>query len=380
MMFSCKIVLAYQPKIDGMSQVYLQAIIGGQRAAVSLGFYVRAQDFSEKRQRIKISSHPNAETLNTELLAAIAKANDIASKFRLKNIVITPELFRNEFRDPTEANCFIKFMESERELKRPQIANNTYRQHGTVINKLKDFKRTILFNHITVELIQKFKNWLIKSGNKRSTVNKILKIVKQYLDDARKKGNGCKDPFAVIKIKNFKASRLSLSQIEVDKLDRYYNSVECPAHHRKLLRYFLFSCYTGIRISDISVITWNNVHDDLLVFIPVKTKYNQQSVVIPLRPVDKKYLPDFKPGNGPIFDTFAPAVTNRYLKEVAIDLDIRKHLTYHTSRHTFGSLFAEGGNIVALQKLMGHGDIRTTMGYVHTNVRNLIDAKTQRFG
>jgi len=207
-----------------------------------------------------------------------------------------------------------------------------------------------------------------------------MKIVKQYLDDARDKGKAVKDPFKIIKIKTYKSNRLSLSQSEVNRLDRYYNSDRCLPHHRKLLRYFLFSCYTGIRISDISIITWNNVHDDLLIFIPTKTKANQQSLVIPLRPIDKQYLPDFKPGNGPIFDTFAPAVSNRYLKEVAIECDIKKHITYHTSRHTFGSLFAEGGNIVALQKLMGHGDIKTTMGYVHTNVKQLVDAKTQRFG
>lgn len=29
--------------------------------------------------------------------------------------------------------------------------------------------------------------------------------------------------------------------------------------------------------------------------------------------------------------------------------------------------------------MMGHGNIKTTMGYVHTSNKNLIDAKNKRF-
>jgi integrase len=279
---------------------------------------------------------------------------------------------------------FIKFVKTELELKRPSIADNTYRQHLTVINKLSAFKSKIPFSHVSVELMQQFKNTLIKDkkdAGAMATAEKIMKIVKQYLGYARNKDYAFKDPFKVIKIKSYKSNRLGLSQEELDRLDRYYNSETCLPHHKKLLRYFLFSCCTGLRISDVSVITWSNIHDDLLIYVPVKTKYQNQSVTMPLLSMDKKYLPVFKVGNAPIFDTFADAVSNRYLKDIAklSSVDIRKTITYHTSRHTFASLFAEGGDVVALQQLMGHGDIKTTMGYVHTNVKALIDAKRKRF-
>ena len=38
----------------------------------------------------------------------------------------------------------------------------------------------------------------------------------------------------------------------------------------------------------------------------------------------------------------------------------------HVARHTFATQFiANGGNVVYLQQILGHGDMRTTMRYVH---------------
>lgn len=382
MSFSAKISLAERKKDDGTRLVYLVCYIDRMRVRVSLGFCVREEDFNGRAQRMR--NHPNKNDFDTEFIAAIAKAHGIASKFRQKNITLTPDAFRKEYKDPTEEMDFIKFFETELELKRPSLVHNTYKQHMTVLTKLRSFKSKIKFNEISIELMQRFRNKILKRDDGQpmgpATVEKLMKIVKQYLNDARRKGHSFKDPFEVIKIKSFKSNRLGLSQEEVDKLDKYYESADCKPHHRKLLRYFLFSCYTGLRISDISAITWNNVHDNLLIFIPQKTRYKQNTTTVPLLEKEKKYLPEFKPGNQPIFETFADQVSNRYLKEIATHVGIRKKVTYHTSRHTFGSLFAEGGDIVALQKMMGHSDIKTTMGYVHTSVKSLVDAKTLRFG
>lgn len=377
MSFSCKIILADHTKVDGARHVYLQAIIDRKRAIVPLGFYVKEDSFDARRQCMK-TWHPNAKTFDTEFQLAITKANNIASKFRIENMPLTPEAFKNEFKNPASTMDLIKFITEELEIKRLKIAPNTFKQHTTVINKLREFRKVIPFGHITIQLIQKFENFLIEKGNGAPTVNKLLKIVKQYLDEARKKGIVFKDPFVSIKIKTFKSNRIGLTQNEVDKLDGYYEKPGTLPSHKKLLRYFLFSCFTGVRISDIKVITWNHINDDLLEFVPVKTKYMNEQVSIPLT-FAKKYLPTFKKGNAPIFNTFADAVSNRYIKEICKDLDIKKHVTYHTSRHTFGSLLAESGDIVAVQKMMGHGDIKTTMGYVHTSKKQLIDVMNARF-
>ncbi|MEJ0030665.1 MAG: site-specific integrase [Bacteroidota bacterium] len=141
----------------------------------------------------------------------------------------------------------------------------------------------------------------------------------------------------------------------------------------------MFSCYTGLRISDIKRITWANISEDLLSYVPMKKKKQNETVTVPLT-LEKKYLPDFVPGPHPIFNVFSDPVSNRYLKEIADEVSIKKSITYHTSRHTFGTLMAQTGHLPETQKMMGHGSIRTTMEYVHTSHDDIVKVKRQRFG
>lgn len=49
----------------------------------------------------------------------------------------------------------------------------------------------------------------------------------------------------------------------------------------------------------------------------------------------------------------------------------------HALRHTFASHFMmAGGNIIVLQRILGHSDIRVTMHYAHFAPDHLEDALT----
>ncbi len=65
-----------------------------------------------------------------------------------------------------------------------------------------------------------------------------------------------------------------------------------------------------------------------------------------------------------------PANVNRLLKKRLEDLGIEKGITTHSLRHTFGTRCVEAGmRAVALQRLMGHTDISTTLN-TYTSVFN----------
>jgi integrase/recombinase XerD len=378
MSFSCKIILADHKKLDNSKMVYLQAIIDRGRAQVPLGFYISDEHF-DKRTRLIKSSHPNHDDFNTEIFQTIAKANKIASEFRQKGTLLTCQEFVKSFNDPTEKMDMIKFIGKELALNK-HYSPNTIKQHQTIINKLKAFKKVILFNHVNHELIQKFKNHLINDGNGSATIEKLTKILKHYLSEARKKGIAVAD--FEIKIRAFKSHRGALTETEVKILHNYFIKADTPTKHKNVLRYFLFSCYTGLRISDIKVLTWQNIGADMLIYKPVKTKSKNEEVQVPLLKSDLEYLPAYTSDKALVFTTYAEPVINRYLKEIANaeGVKIKKNITYHTSRHTFASMMAEGGDVIALQRMMGHSDVKTSMGYVHTNTKQLVDAKTSRFG
>ncbi len=71
-------------------------------------------------------------------------------------------------------------------------------------------------------------------------------------------------------------------------------------------------------------------------------------------------------GNLPSAPTVAE-ILNDWAKEAKID----KHVTYHTSRHTFGTMMlTAGADLYTTSKLMGHADVRTTQIYA-----KIIDSK-----
>ena len=56
-------------------------------------------------------------------------------------------------------------------------------------------------------------------------------------------------------------------------------------------------------------------------------------------------------------------------------IELQKGQKSHILRHTFASHFVmNGGNILTLQKILGHSDIQVTMGYAHLAPDHLLDA------
>jgi hypothetical protein len=94
-------------KDDGSRMVYLSAIIDRKPTRIPLKFYVKEESFNMKGQCMR-PNHPNKKDFDTEFITALAKANTIASKFRRENKMLTPEVFRNEYQNPTEELDFIK--------------------------------------------------------------------------------------------------------------------------------------------------------------------------------------------------------------------------------------------------------------------------------
>ena len=62
---------------------------------------------------------------------------------------------------------------------------------------------------------------------------------------------------------------------------------------------------------------------------------------------------------------------NKILKQWVEKAGIDKKITYHTSRHTFGTMMMTvGADLYTTCKLMGHADVRTTQIYA-----KIVDSK-----
>jgi site-specific recombinase XerD len=62
----------------------------------------------------------------------------------------------------------------------------------------------------------------------------------------------------------------------------------------------------------------------------------------------------------------------RNIKVLARRAGITKNVTPHKLRHSFAThMLQNGGNVVAIQKLLGHASLNTTQIYTHYNVDDL---------
>jgi site-specific recombinase XerD len=164
--------------------------------------------------------------------------------------------------------------------------------------------------------------------------------------------------FSEIKNITFKGNRTFLDAQELNRLMEYYNSSYIPAIYKNMLGRFLFSCFTGLRFSDVYKLTKENFVADTVVFSAEKTGKFQR---IQLNKTAASFINDdfFKINS-------TNEYTNRTLKEIAKICGITKKITYHVSRHTFATNFLIcGGRVEHLQKLLAHSKIEETMIYVH---------------
>jgi site-specific recombinase XerD len=162
-----------------------------------------------------------------------------------------------------------------------------------------------------------------------------------------------------IKNRQFKSDRVFLTVDELVKLHNYFNMEFINATHKAILARFLFSCFTGLRISDIQKLTIDNIGGDMLFFTAEKTGKIQKIMLneTALSFIDPEVV---------FYGKFTGEYINRELKFISKACGISKRISFHVARHTFATNYLlSGGNVVNLQKLLGHSKITETMIYVH---------------
>ena len=161
------------------------------------------------------------------------------------------------------------------------------------------------------------------------------------------------------KIKPKQANRGFLTADEVKVLA----NTECSNNEVK--RAFLFSCYCGLRFSDVSKLCTRNI-------VKIDDKYFADIVItktgkhenLPLNNKAMAYVDIKAEKDKKIFDLSDNRTCNAILKRWAKSANIDKNISFHTARHTFGTLaITLGVEVYTLSKLMGHADVRTTQIY-----------------
>lgn len=366
-------------RADGTCALFLQVFIMGKRKKFPLYVSARIKDFDEEKQRIK-PKVDFAKENNLIIEKALANINKIEITYRLSGEILTIEKLIKEYENPTSRIDFIKFWELEMDNQKLIKDSATYNQQMSSLRKVKKYKASILFYEITPTFFEAmifyFKN---TEKNEPHTLQTVSKNFKKYLHIANDLGIITPLNYKDIKTKKCVSNRTFLNSKEIYKFYEFYSSAFINPVLKNILARFLFSCFTGLRISDIQEIDVENIVTNILIFFSKKTGKLQR---IQLSSSALKFI-----GTDQLFyGDYTEQHINRELKNIAKACGITKRVTFHVARHSFATNFLIcGGRVEVLQKLLGHSQIRETMDYVHIvesitdqQINNLDDILTKK--
>jgi len=353
---------------DGTALVQVRAYLNGICKYFTTNIYVTPDQWDKKHSRVK--NHPNAIRINKQIADFVSKMEETELNRRNAKKPFTLEILQ-ECLAGKEIESFTEFMRKEIEADRTN-ATATKVGQTTTFNALCEFRKNILFEELGFDLLSNFESYLLDKGLAINTVHKYFRHIRKFVNLAINKDlfDLNKYPFRKFKPKSEETTREYLSPEDVQAIERLKLRKD-NAHLQKTKDMFLFSCYCGLRFSDVSALTTDQVQtiDGQIWLILKAMQKTGEPIRIPLyllfdgKPIEilKAYI---QPDRKYIFDDLTNQYVNRCLKDIATLAGIKKNVTFHTARHTQATyLLYKGVNIKTVQKLLGHKKLQTTEIY-----------------
>ena len=222
------------------------------------------------------------------------------------------------------------------------------------------------FGDVTIELCQGFREYLLnakqlkRKGNVSvnsasgyfSTFRGLLKIA--YRDKWLREN--INDFLDKIEAKEVKKEYLTLDEVKL--------LAQTPCEHEILKRASLFSCLTGLRISDILNLCWEDFElaPDQGYCIRIKTQKTLTEATLPIS--YEAYELCGEPSLGKVFRGLQRSMINYPLKKWLKQAGITKHITFHCFRHSYAVIqISLGTDIYTVSKMLTHKNVSTTQIY-----------------
>jgi integrase len=348
---------------QGTALVQVEALLNQRKVYFRTNLYLKPEHWNSRNAQV--DNHPQAHDLNSMLFEFVLHLQAIELSLWKRGIPVTLSLLKDAIKKDKPVNVtfpvFAKIYVQESDRKR-----STKENLMTTITVLQEFRPGIDFKDITYTFLRDFEVHLKEKGNSVNTIAKHLRQLRTLVNEAINQGYIPSDayPFRKYKIKQEKGRKEFLTPDELKRLE----NLNVDKKLRHVLDAFLFCCYTGLRYSDfcqLSPVNFIKVNGKRwLHFTSVKTGVELR---LPLHLLfEGKALAVLERYD--IVTDFAKigpnSEANKYLAQLAALARIRKHITYHTARHTCATLLVhQGVPITTVQKLLGHTSVRTTEVY-----------------
>jgi integrase len=335
---------------SGQTYIWLDLRANGTRLRISSNIQVEPDRWNDKRNEIrgtdKITAQLNAklkdiESAAHEIYQNHLKANTLLTSDNLKievTRIISPEkvLKFAEVKNGTYSNL-LDLLEYFVKDNPKNLKKNTIKAYKTVSLLLKEYvklngKESLDFKAIDLGFHQKFVKFLYSRNLQVNTVDKQVKWIKALMTYATERDWNTNINYKKFKRKEEDTSAIALTEKEIEAI----YELEVPIHLEAAKDEFVFSCYTGLRFSDLMNLKKENWKGD---FISVKTIKTEDFLDIPLRDKAKKLLEKY--------DGELPRIPNTKYNE-----KIKTICSKVDSLKTLETIYSSAGNIRKEEQVM----------------------------
>ena len=277
--------------------------------------------------------------------------------------------------------------------------SSTLKSFQVVRNNLMEYQerngKVLTFRNLDIDFYNQFVAFLKSEGLATNTIGTRIKVLKTFLSRASDMGLTVNQDYLKKSFKKLHEETFSV-YLTLSEIERIHDLNDLPAYLDRVRDLFLIGCFTGLRFSDLSRLTSDNIADGCLT---VKTIKTGQRVSVPLHPyvlkIFEKYgyklpkMPSNQKFNEYIREVVKRAqindmVSKEYTKGglgIAEQREKYKFVSSHTARRSFATnAFLSGMPSISIMKITGHKTESAFMKYIKMTAEdNAIKMKSHKF-
>ncbi len=344
----------------GLIEIYFY--VDGVKRYFRTGLSVTPKEWNNKKW---IVNNPNDVKLNSIITKMIRDLEDhYASVLAIRGVFDQKDL--KDFAFGGSKDSFVEWAKAEIHSDN-SVEDSTKKHRQMMINKLEASVGDITFARVNYEMVDAFNKYLVDEGLHLATIRKYHNQLRKFAGLAVRKGKIKESPYKHYKVK--RPPKTIRPCLWYDDLDKLWNLEYSDSSPHELARLkFLFSCYTGLRISDNTALTWDNIRNNR---IKMEMKKTRNDVLVPVDALGERASLILEKAKriyktNTVFRQTSGQEVNRHLKVVSIDAKLSTPLKFHLSRHTFCTLVAhETGSVFKVMEYAGIRRIDTAMIYIN---------------
>ena len=253
-----------------------------------------------------------------------------------------------EIETVTEIEIFPFLQMFDTYIKNSRLSEGRKKHALSTLNHWKRFAKakriTLSFESITPDFLRSFEKYLLnekvtikikeekvtKAARGLNTLHTIFAITRTFWNHARKelknKGIELQYPFESYKVPTeIYGTPIYLT---LDERNILFNATIESERLSKVRDIFVFQCLTGARVGDLCRLTKSNISNNMLSYIPRKTKEGKPvTVTVPLSPKAQELLSRYDMPDGRLMPFITDQRYNEYLKELFEKVELTRTVT-----------------------------------------------------